>query len=80
MSTMALAGGAAFVVAMLMVTLALNMLLGWDLDASCPGTTQFCDGVYWTYVAGNLPTWLFIVQILAVLALASPFALARVGR
>ena len=64
----------------LMVTLTLNMIVGWSFDtASCPGTDAFCDGVYWQTVVQHLPTWLYIAQILVVLALASPFALVRTG-
>ena len=64
----------------LMVTLSLNLLSGWSLDASCPGTDGFCDGIYWQTVVENLPTWLYVGQIMVVLALASPFALLRIGR
>ena len=63
-----------------MVTLTFNLISGWSLDADCPGTEQFCDGVYWQTVVEYLPTWLFLGQILVVLALASPFALVRLGR
>ena len=64
----------------LMVTLTLNMIAGWSFDtASCPGTDAWCGGVYWRTVVQHLPTWLFIGQILVVLALASPYALVRTG-
>ena len=64
----------------LMVTLSFNQIIGWSLDASCPGTEVFCDGVYWQTVVEYLPIWMYIGQIMVVLALASPFALVRIGR
>ena len=76
---MGLASVAVFAVGSLMVTLSLNLILGWNLDATCPGTDEFCNGVYWNVVVDYLPTWLFVGQILVVLALASPFAVVRVG-
>ena len=63
----------------LMVTLSLNLISGWSLDSSCPGTDAFCNSAYWRIVVDYLPTWLYIGQIMVVLALASPFALVRVG-
>ena len=61
----------------LLVTLSLNMIAGWSLDASCPGSEAFCDGVYWRTVVKYLPAWLYIGQIMVVIALASPYALVR---
>ena len=63
----------------LLVTLTLNMISNWSLGASCPGTEQFCSGIYWQTVVEYLPTWLYIAQIVVVLALASPFAIFRIG-
>lgn len=77
---MGLASMAVLGVCSLMVTLSLNSISGWSLDASCPGTDSFCGGVYWRTVVEYLPTWLYVGQIMVVLALASPFALVRVGR
>ena len=74
LTSMALLG-----VGSLMVTLSLNMISGWSFDTSCPGTDAFCNGVYWRTVVQHLPTWLYMAQILVVLALASPFALVRTG-
>ena len=36
--------------AAILSTLALNMVAGWDLKAAeaCPGTEDFCNGVWWT--------------------------------
>ena len=48
-----------------------------SLDASCPGSDAFCDGVYWTTAVEYLPVGLYIGQILVVFALASPYALVR---
>ena len=63
------------------VTATLNLVGGWTLSSSmCPGSDAFCDGVYWSHVVDYLPAWLFIAQLLVVLALASPFALFRTGR
>ena len=76
----ALAGMATLGVAMVLVTFTLNQLGGWNLDAACPGTPSFCNGIYWKAVVEYLPTWLFIGQILVVLALSSPYALLRAGR
>ena len=76
---MGLASLAVLGVGSLMVTLSLNSILGWGLDASCPGTQAFCTGIYWRTVVEYLPTWLYVGQILVVLAMASPFALVRVG-
>ena len=76
---MGLASVAVLGVGSLMVTLTLNSISGWSLDASCPGET-LCDGVYWQTVVEYLPTWLYVGQILVVLAMASPFALVRIGR
>ena len=67
-------------VGVLMVTLALNLVSGWSLEATCPGTEQFCDGLYWQAVVEYLPTWLYVAQVFVVFALASPFALVRVNR
>ena len=64
----------------LMVTLTLNLIGGWSLDAHCPGSESFCNASYWQLVVQYLPTWLFIAQILVVLALAAPFAIVRIGR
>ena len=64
----------------LMVTFTLNQLVGWNVDAACPGSTSFCDGVYWRTVVEYLPIWLYVGQLLVVLAVASPFALVRIGR
>lgn len=75
-----MAGAATFGVCSLLVTLTINMLTGWDLDAMCPGTDEFCGGIYWQTVADYLGGWLFIGQLVVVLALASPFALVRFGR
>ena len=72
------AGMAALGVGSLMVTLSLNAIGGWSLDASCPGTEAFCDGIYWKTVVEYLPTWLYVAQVLVVLAAASPFALVRI--
>ena len=62
-----------------LLTLTFNLVLGWDVDALCPGTDAFCDGVYWQTVADQLPTWAVIGQALVILSIASPFALARMG-
>ena len=72
---MNLASMAILGVGSLMVTLSLNLLAGWTLDTMCPGSESFCGGVYWTAVVKYLPTWLYIGQIMVVLALASPVAL-----
>ena len=76
---MGLASLAVLGVGSLMVTLSLNSISGWSLDASCPGTATFCDGIYWRTVVEYLPGWLYVAQVLVVFALASPFALARIG-
>ena len=59
----------------LIATLTFNLIVGWDLGATCPGSKTFCDGVYWTTVADNLPTWLIVAQVAVLLSLASPFVL-----
>ena len=64
----------------LLITLSFNLIIGWNLDANCPGTAEFCAGVWWSAVVGYVPVWLFIAQALVVLALGSPYALARTGR
>ena len=66
--------------ASVIVTVTLNLIGGWTLAAMCPGAETFCGSAYWTHVVDYLPAWLFIAQILVVLALASPFALFRTGR
>ena len=75
---MGLASMAVLGVGALMVTVTLNLIGGWSLDASCPGDTAFCNGIWWTTVVEYLPTWLYVGQILVVIALASPWALIRV--
>ena len=77
---MGLAGMAVLGAGMVLVTLTMNTITGWNLDAACPGTDSFCNGVYWQAVVEYLPTWLFIAQILVVLTLASPSAVLRTGR
>ena len=72
---MALTSMTVLAVGVLMVTLAFNLISGWTLDPMCPGTDTFCDGVWWRTVVEHLPTWLFMGQIMVVLALASPFVL-----
>lgn len=69
-------------VGFLMVSLSMNLILGWSLEdtVGCPGSDTFCSGTYWTYVADYMPTWLFIGQLVVTLALASPVALLRTGR
>ena len=64
-------------VGMVLVTFSLNLITGWSLDATCPGPTSFCDGPYWTTAVTYLPAWLFLAQIMVVLALASPYAIVR---
>ena len=59
----------------LIATLTFNLIVGWDLGATCPGSAAFCSGVYWTTVADNLPTWLIVAQVAVLLSLASPFVL-----
>ena len=76
---MALASMAVLAVGSLLVTLSLNLIAGWSVDASCPGSSAFCDGIYWQTVVKYLPTWLYIGQIVVVIALASPYALLRTG-
>ena len=67
--------------AAIIVTASLNVTVGWTLEGMCPaGADAFCDGLIWQTVVKYLPTWIFVVQILAVFALASPVALVRVGR
>ena len=68
--------------ASLLVTLSLNMIAGWDLDTAgaCPGTPEFCSGSYWQAAVEYLPVWLFLGQILVVIAMASPVALVRTRR
>ena len=63
----------------LMFPLTANFILGWNLDATCPGTETFCNGVYWRYLVDYLPTWLFIAHVMVVLALSMPVALVRVS-
>ena len=75
---MGMASMAVLGVGSLMVTLSLNAIAGWSLETSCPGTDTFCDGVYWSVVVDSLPTWLYIGQVLVVIALSSPVALVRV--
>ena len=74
-----LASMAVLGVGSLVITLSFNMISGWTIDAMCPGSAAFCDGIYWTTVVSHLPAWLFVGQIFVVLALASPYALARTG-
>ena len=62
----------------ILVSLTLNLATGWDVEAVCPGSEAFCDGVWWTAAVDYLPTLLFLGQILVVIALTSPFALVRV--
>ena len=77
---MGLASMAIIGVGGLLITLTLNLIGGWNLDAYCPGSESFCDSSHWQLIVQYLPTWLFIAQLLVVLALAAPFALVRVGR
>ena len=62
------------------VTATLNVLGGWTLDDICPGSDTFCNGVFWTAAVDYLPGWLFVAQILVVLALTTPIAVVRTGR
>ena len=62
----------------LLVTLAFNLITGWELDAVCPGSAAFCAGPWWTAVAQYLPVWLFLGQLAVVGVFASPYAMARV--
>lgn len=66
--------------AAILSTLALNMITGWDLKAAeaCPGTEQFCSGVWWTAVSDHLPVSLFLGLLLVTFALASPRAFIRI--
>ena len=75
---MSMVSAAVLGVGSLMVTLSLNAITGWSIDPSCPGTESFCDGVYWEFVVEYLPVWLYVGQLLVVLAMASPFAMVRV--
>ena len=75
LSSMAVLG-----VGSLMVTLTFTLIAGWNVNAICPGSDSFCNGVYWKTAVKYLPVWLFLGQSMVVLALASPFAMLRVGR
>lgn len=74
---MVAAGMGVLALGSLMVTLTINMVGDWDVAALCTGTTTFCDGVYWQAMVTYMPAWLFVAQILVVLAMASPVALVR---
>ena len=63
-----------------LLTLTISMVGAWDVDAMCPGSDAFCDGIYWQTVVDYLPGWLFIGHLVVILALASPYAVVRVGR
>ena len=77
---MGLAGLTVIGIGSLMITLALNSIIGWQIDEICPGTERFCNGVYWQFIIEYLPTWLYVGQIMVVISMASPVALLRVGR
>ena len=66
--------------ASVLVTVTLNLTAGWTIDAICPGSKTFCDGVFWQAAVDYLPAWLFIAQVMVVIALASPVAIFRVDR
>ena len=61
----------------ILATLSLNLAVGWDLNAGCPGTPAFCAGPWWTLTVQYLPLWLFLGNILVVLALACERAWIR---
>ena len=66
--------------AAILSTLALNLLVGWDLKAAeaCPGSEGFCNGGWWTLVSDHLPVYMFFGMMLVTLALAAPRALVRI--
>jgi len=71
------AGMATLALGSLLVTLSLNLIVGWNLDAACPGSETFCDGIYWQTAEKYVPIALFMAQLLVVFALSSPVALLR---
>ena len=73
-----LASIAIMAVAGALLPMTLNLLAGWSLDAQCPGTTAFCGSRAWKIVVEYLPAWLFLAQLLILLAMAAPFAIVRV--
>lgn len=75
MKVMGLTSMAVLGVGSLMITLTLNMILGWSMAAVCPGSDSLCNGIYWQTAVKYLPAWLFIGQLLVVLSLASPFTI-----
>ena len=74
---MGLAGVAALGIGAVMVTLAINLSIDWDLNALCPGTETFCNAVWWSTIVEYLPVLLFLGQILVVIVMGSPRALVR---
>ena len=76
---MGLASLTVMALASVIVTVTLNLLSGWTIDSICPGTDAFCDGVFWTVAVDYLPGWLFVAQLLVVLALTMPIAVVRVN-
>lgn len=66
--------------AAVLTTLTANLVFGWKIEdaAACPGTTEFCNGAWWTAVTGYLPAWLLVGQFLVTGALASTRAIIRI--
>ena len=64
-------------IGIVLVNLAVYMILGWDVEAICPGDAQFCADVWWTTIVDQLAQFLFVGLMLVVLAHASPWALIR---
>ena len=62
----------------ILVTLNLTLIQTWDLGAMCSGSEALCSGVWWTAAIDYLPMWLFVGQLMVVIALSSPFAIVRV--
>ena len=79
---MALVTLTVFGLASVIVTASLTLISGWDLGAegACPGSSSFCASVWWTAAVDYLPIWLFMGQVLVVIAMAGPAALIRIDR
>ena len=67
----------AFVAAPLTL-LSLNLLDGWDLNAICPGTEQWCAGQSWSLVVKYFKTLLIVGSMIVWGVQMIPNAVVRI--
>lgn len=64
-------------IAIVLINFAVYSVLGWNVDAICPGTPQFCADIWWSTTVEYMALLFFLGLVLVVLVQTSPWALVR---